>query len=52
MKKHLVVLQLVIVSIYDGRLHSDGLRSCDDVFLRLIVVVVNVLVQQGCERGI
>lgn len=25
---------LVIVSIYDGRLHSDGLRSCGDVFLR------------------
>lgn len=21
--------------IYDGRLHSGGLRSCDDVFLRL-----------------
>jgi len=25
---------LVSVIIYDGRLHSDGLRSCGDVFLR------------------
>ena len=25
---------LLSVIIYDGRLHSDGLRSCGDVFLR------------------
>lgn len=28
-------LLLLGVSIYNGRLHSDGFRSCDDVFLRL-----------------